>query len=218
MESFGQKINCLNNILGSPNFYPFLCAYSNNEIDTVIDNLSKLINYVLTVDEDISSLDIKTLLKNAMSYKKQGDFLIYGTNSYLDNSIKLFGLNPDLAYKGINRELTKLDLNISFLDDSSYDYFPLYGTVKQAIEKGFTHPKSLYQGILKQPSTDTRPLMVGETETEYYSSVLQRRLKNIPNDFGKTGAKIAKKILKEIIGKGVTLYFIPPDKFEKKKK
>ena len=125
------------------------------------------------------------------------------------------GLNPDLAYKRINKELTMLDNSISFSTSQHTNYFPLYGTVKQALEEGFTHPKSIYQGILKQPSTDLRPLIVGETETEYYNSILQRRLNNVPNELSKTGAKIAKRVLKEIIGKGITLYFIPPDRYDK---
>ena len=112
-----------------------------------------------------------------------------------------------------NRDITILDRTISFLDDNRSHYFPLYGTIREAIAESFSHPKSVYKGILKQPSTDKRPVVVGETETQYYNSILQTRLKNLPDDYRRTGTTVAKKVLKDIIGQGITLYFIPPDKY-----
>ena len=213
MNLFNKRIKKVNDILGSQNFYPFLCDFSNNDIATVIDNLSKLINYILTTDSNIDEYGYEVLLPIASLYTKEGDFLIYGTNSYLDNIIKLTGLNPRSSITGFNKDLTILDNTLSFLSENHYNYFPLYGSVKKAIEEGFSHPKSVYKGILKQPSTDKRPVVVGETETQYYNSILQNRLKNLPDDYRKTGTAIAKRVLKEIIGKGITLYFIPPDKY-----
>ncbi len=212
MGLFDKKIKYINTIFGSQNFYPFLCAYSNNDVNTVIDNLSRIINYVLTTEEDTTGLSIETLLEKAAVYSKEGEFLIFSTNSYLDNIIRLTGLNPDLAYRGINKDLTKFYHEVTFLDYGKDNYFPLYGSVKKAIEEGFTQPKSLYQGILKQPVTYKRPVIVGESEVEYYNSILQSRIPNATAAYRKTGAATAKKVLKEVIGKSITLYFIPPDK------
>ena len=215
MGIFNKRIKFINELLGSQNFYPFLCAFSNNDVKETISNLAKLIDYILTTEEEVTSLDIDTLLKRAKASTKEGKFLIYGTNSYLDNIIKLTGLNPAMENRGINRELTMFYQSVTFLDKRYFDYFPLYGSVKEAIEQGFTHPKSLYKGILKQPETDKRPAIVGETETQYYSSILQTRLHNAPLDYQKTGAIKAKRILKEMIGRDITLYFISPDKYVK---
>ena len=206
------KIKTIKSILESDNFYSFLCNYSNNNINEVIDNLQKLINYVLTTEEELESLSIEEILNRAINFKKEGKFLIIATNSYLDNTIKLFGLDQNLRFKGLTKEISLLDHQISYLDFDTSSFFPIYGTIKQAIEEGFTEPKMLYTSILKQPSTDKRPIMLGEPETSYYNSILQRRLKNVPETFAKTGAKIANKVLKEIIGKDITLYFIPTDK------
>ncbi len=207
-----QKIKFLNDLLGSNDFYPFLCANSDNDIDKTIDNLSRFINYVLTTEEDLSGKSKKEILRSALSFKKQGEYLIYATNSYLDNHIKLFGLSPDLRLNKMNTALTTLDHQISYLEAERSVYFPVYGSIKKAIEEGFSNPKSLYRSILKQPKEDKQPIFVGETETSYYRSILERRLKNVPEDYQKTGAAIAKRILKEIIGKDITLYFLPTDK------
>jgi len=206
-----QKIKFLKSLLDSPDFYPFLCAYSDNNIDTTIDNLSKFINYVLTTDEDLSSKGREEILHKSLSFKKQGQYLIYATNSYLDNHIKLFGISPQMRFQQINKELNILDHQISYLDAERGSFFPLYGSIKNAIEEGFSHPKTLYRSILKQPSNDKRPVTIGESEATYYSSILQRRLNNVPNEYRKTGASVANKILKEIIGKDITLYFLPTD-------
>ena len=212
MSVNSKKIKYLKTILETENFYPFLCAFSNNNLDITIDNLAKLINYVLTNDEDLSNKSIKELLSAAISYKKEGEFFIFSTNSYLDNIFSITGLNPEARKRGMMNELTKLDHNVAFLTYDKSSYFPIYGSIKKAIEEGFKHPKSLYTSILKQPANDLKPVTLGETETEYYTSILQTRLQNLPKEYAKTGTKVAIKVLQEIIGRDVTLYFLPTDK------
>lgn len=204
-----NKIKLLKSIIESKDFYPFLCEYSSNDIEIVVDNLAKIINYLLSADNIPN--DLEELFNNAVNYHQEGKYLIYSTNSYLENYIRLKGLNPDHRHKTYN-ELMLLDRQISFLDFHRGFYLPLYGTIKDAIEAGFSNPKTLYESILKQPEQNKRPVIVGETETAYYSSILQRRLQNVPNSFSKTGANIARKVLNEIIGKDVTLYFLPTDR------
>ncbi len=212
MSVNSKKIKYLKTILETEDFYPFLCAFSNNDIEKTIDNLAKLINYILTNDEELRNKSIKELLTEALSYQKQGEFFIFSTNSYLDNIFALTGLNLDARRKGMMSELTKLDQNLSFLTYDKSSYFPIYGSIRKAIEEGFKHPKSLYTSILKQPANKIKPITVGETETKYYNSILQERLQNLPKEYAKTGTKVANKVLNEIIGRDITLYFLPTDK------
>jgi len=207
-----ERIKFLNDLFDSRDFYPFLCAKSDNDVDKTIDNLSKIINYVLTTDEELSYTSQGEILKAALAYKKQGEYFIFATNSYLDSHIKLFGLSPDIRLNKMNIALTTLARQISYLDAESSVYVPVYGSIKKAIEEGFSNPKSLYRSILKQPSNDKQPAFVGSTETSYYRSILEQRLRNVPDEYHKTGAAVAKRILKEIIGKDITLYFIPTDR------
>lgn len=208
MSVSNKKIKELRKILETENFYSFLCSISNNDINQVTTNLAKIINYVLSTEEELN-LDFKTIIKNGLNYNKQGKYQIYSTNSYLDSLISFSGIKPSMSYSGINKDLTFLNHELSFLTYDTSPYFPVYTDIKKAIEEGFSNPKSLYKSILKQPQGKERPLIVGESEEAYYSSILQRRLQNIPNEYANTGAKLAKKVLKEIIGKDVTLYFLP---------
>ena len=156
-----EKIKTLRSILETENFYPFLCAFSNNDIDTVIDNLAKVINYVLTTTSDLTDVDYQEIIRMGVKYPTQGEYLIYSTNSYLDNITKLTGIRPAERKMGITRKLTLLDQNLSFFTSQHATYYPIYGTIKQAIEEGFSHPKTLYAGILKQPETDKESVELG---------------------------------------------------------
>ena len=204
-----ERIKTLRSILETENFYPFLCAFSNNDIETVIDNLAKVINYVLSSNIDFTNIDYKTIIEEGVNYRRNNEYLIYSTNSYLDNITKLTGIRPAARKRGIMKDLTTLDHQMSFFTFSHSTYFPIYGTIKQALEEGFSHPKTLYEGILKQPETDKRPAIVGESEQKYYRSILEKRLKNVPDTYARTGTRVAKKILREIIGKDISLYFLP---------
>ena len=63
----------MKSIIESKDFYPFLCEYSSNDIEIVVDNLAKIINYLLS--EDTITNDLENLFDNAVNYHKEGKYI-----------------------------------------------------------------------------------------------------------------------------------------------
>ena len=85
----------MKSIIESKDFYPFLCEYSSNDIENVVDNLAKIINYLLS--EDTITNDLENLFDNAVNYHKEGKYILSFINTF--NNIFHNNTNLIIPYK-----------------------------------------------------------------------------------------------------------------------
>lgn len=211
-DSLKNSCAIINKLFNKPNFFESLCNYSNNNLDTVITNISKIINYYLVTEDPKITYSISELLIKANSVTIQKEnVLFYSTNSYYQKSIQLTGLNFIIDLKQIHHEnLSILNNELSFgpIPINTY-YIPFKKDIKESIISSFKCPEIIYQGIFKQPKSKELPFITGASEKSYYSSILEIRLKNASDMMKKTCATIGHKIIKEVIGKDSLLVLFP---------
>ena len=196
-----KKINAL---FAKTNFFERLCDHSFNDINQVIKNLSKIINYYLVTQDTRITYHIETLLSKANSITETNpNILFHPSNSFYLNYYRLNGLNPYISIKNYPKlDLEKLDREVSLFSTPPDDcYSSIYQDIESAIIESFSCPNILFKSILKQPKSKELPIVVGTTETNYYRSILDIRLKNIQSEYPETYAKIGKKAINGIIGK-----------------
>ena len=139
-------------------------------------------------------------------------FLYSPNSSYYEKQLKLTGLNP---YYGIETKekinLTNLALHTSVYPTITDPFsIPIYKDIETTIIESFTYPQTLYKSILKQPTNQELPLVVGTSETNYYKNILEIRLKNIEDTLLKTASTIGKKVINSFIGKQPLILVFPP--------
>ncbi len=207
-----EIVKTINTLFNKKDFFKILCAYSYNDINIVIRNISIIINYYLVTKDTRISYSIEELLKLAKNNTETNhNILIRPSNSFYLNYYKINGLNPYFTIPIIpNIDLEQLDSKVSlfpgFIEEG---ISKIYVDIKQSIIESFSYPEILYKSILKQPKGKELPLVVGTTETTYYESILEIRLKNIVEEERKTHASITKKVLNEMIGKDSLLVLFP---------
>lgn len=204
--------NTINNLFSKPKFFEKLCKFSDNDIDIVIANLSKIINYYLVTQDTIISYSILDLLLKSNEIKETNkDILIHPSNSFYINQFKLSGINPYINISPLNTpNLESIDSSISLFPQTEIDFTSsIYLNPNQAIVESFSCPKTLFKSILKQPKGMELPFVVGTTETNYYQSILDIRLKNIKEEEQKTKSKLAKKAVNSLVGNNALLVLFP---------
>ena len=200
MEKTNSKL--LNKLLKDRRFLVALSNYSNNDLNTLLNNLSAVIDYYLSNPSAEYPTDIEKLFSKIK--KSPGKYNIVVFNSESEKSLRLLGFNPDSYYQ--DSELRNLSGALSFLP--SHENVTIYSSIKDALKEGVPAPKILYQHILKQPKDQRKPLKTGESERDYYERVIEDR-------FDKSGVKdkkvrrLANRILDKYLDKKITLCFLP---------
>lgn len=211
-DSIKEGCTIINKLFKKNNFFEQLCQYSNNDINKTIENLSIITNYYLTTCDRNINYDFKTLFERTSQVTSfRHDYLISPTNSYFHNIIRMNGFNGSLSLaKYLYFDIERLDACLSFYPAIIPDYYiNIYESVEESIQKSFISPTPLYESILKQPKNMEHPVTVGEDEKKYYSSILEKRLKNTEDSLYKTCSIIGKKIFNDFIGKDALLVIIP---------
>lgn len=204
--------NTINTLFSKPKFFEKLCKLSNNDINIVINNISKIINYYLVTQDTIISYSILELLSKSNEIKETNqNILFHPSNSFYINQYRIGGINPYIHISPINSpKLDILDQNVSLFPHNEIDsYSSIYQSINQAIIESFSCPEQLFKSVLKQPKGKELPFVVGTTETNYYQSILDIRLRNIKEEEQKTNSKIGKKAISQIIGKDSMLVLFP---------
>ncbi len=212
-KKFREKIKRINQLFSEPNFFEDLCNHSANDINKVIKNISNIINYYLVTDDTKTDYNMPELISRGLQTSTISSGFLYSPNSsYYEKKLKLTGLNP---YYGIETK-TRTNLNNLAFHTSVYptieDPFsiPIYKDIENALIESFTYPETLYKSILKQPTNQELPIVVGTSETNYYKNILEIRLKNIEDTMLKTASTIGKKALSSFIGKQPLIIVFPP--------
>lgn len=203
-----KKCTIINKLFEKPNFFKTLCQFSNNDIEEVINNINLIINYYLTTKDTNNNYELNELLTIAIQTPINEEIIIHPANSYDELHYILSGINGiNLVQYSNEKELEKLNQLVSF-NNNTYPFFyvPITSNIKDAINLSHISPHIIYKSILKQPSKKELPIVVGATETRYYQSILDIRLKNTNTTYRKTTAK---KILKKYIGKDSLLVVFP---------
>ncbi len=191
-------------LIDSPDFFPSLCSKVGNNVNEVIELLSKIIDYIL--NNNVDTIDI-----NKITESKNNGFVIYPTNIYYYNMINLFGLSFMALNRGINDDLAKLDMAVSHYPTSSEIHsFEIFDDTSKAINRAQTTPSIIFSHILKQPKKNEEPISVGASEVSYYLSILEKRLRNKNEDI-KTSTHKAEKTVCSFVGKQSLLVIIPKD-------
>lgn len=203
----------INKLFQTENFFNRLCEYSNNDIDQVINNISKIINYYLVSKDIIYTYTLEELLTVATITPKVDGILIHPTHSHYEKRCKLKGLNSTSIlqdYEAI--ALQAVEHAVSFTTSTDISYCDtIVEDLKEAIELSFSSPSIVYKSILKQPKGKELPFVAGTDEKNYYQSVLDIRLKNIIQEERDTKAKKVKRILKGFISKDSLLAIFPQE-------
>ena len=202
----------INDLFTRKQFFEDLCNESNNDINEVITNISKIINYYLTTNDLNISYSTKELLKKAnIVTDTNPNILFHPSNSYYIKNYRVNGLNSPIPINTHhNIDLEKLDESVSLFPTSLDSYYTqIYQSIEQSIIESFTYPNILYKSILKQPKGGELPLVVGATETSYYQSILDIRLKNIQSEYFNNQAKIGKKAISYIVSKDPLIVLFP---------
>lgn len=209
-----QKEICktINTYFLRPNFLEEICNYSNNNYEQVISNISRIINYYIVTNDQTLDYSIEELLMKANSVTtNQTEFLVYPSNSVYLNQLRFQGINPYYNTNNVSRiSIDTLDASISAYP-LMYNpfYSPIYQNIKEAIIESFTKPDTIYKSILKQPKGKELPIVLGNDEKHYYSSILELRIKNAEDTLKDTCANIGKKVINKIIGQDSLLVLFP---------
>lgn len=206
-----QACATINKLFETPNFFKRLCNYSNNDIEEVIKNISKIINYYLSTNDIIYNYKIEELLFIANNTETVSNILIHPTNEYHERKYRFQGLNATSILEDSNAlELKALEQSVSFITHTNYFFCAeITSDINEAINLSFESPNIVYKSILKQPLGKELPMVVGTDEKSYYSSILEIRLKNIDSLERKTKAKKTKRMMKHYIGKDSLLVIFP---------
>lgn len=208
----------LNKLFKKTLFFEKLCNYSNNDITLVIKNISLIINYYITTNDQNIDYDLRMLFQKISEIASfTHDYLIHPSSLIKKLDLTIFGIDP-ISYYNTHKqdELERLDELVSFFPYSSNVYSTeIFDDVYDSLTAAFQTPKILHQSILKQPKGKEQPYIVGETEQEYYSSILSIRLKNIDEALAKTGATLAKRVFNDYIGKDNLLVLFPKKNLSK---
>lgn len=205
--------NRINTYFLRPQFLEELCNYSNNNYQQVISNISKIINYYIVTNDQIIDYTIQELLTKANSVtQNQTEFLVYPSNNIFFNNLRFQGINPYYNNNNVCR------INIDMLDASisAYPlmfnpfYSSIYQSIEEAIIESFTKPDTIYKSILKQPKGKELPIVLGNDEKHYYSSILNLRIKNADDALKDTCANIGKKVVNRIVGQDSLIVLFPP--------
>lgn len=209
-----QKEICktINKYFLRPNFLEEICNYSNNNYEQVISNISRIINYYIETNDQTLDYSIEELLMKANSVTtNQTEFLVYPSNSIYLNQLRFQGINPYYNTNNVSRiSIDTLDASISAYPLMSNPFYsPIYQNIKEAIIESFTKPDTIYKSILKQPKGKELPIVLGNDEKHYYSSILELRIKNAEDTLKDTCANIGKKVINKIIGQDSLLVLFP---------
>jgi hypothetical protein len=201
----------INKLFQEPNFFEYLCKLSNNDIEEVIKNISLIINYYLSTQDNIYTYPLQELLVIAKQTPTLEGIIIHPSNSIEENKYNFFGLNSTSILQDSRIiELETLEQQVSFTNKSTFFYCAqITDDIKEAIDLSHSSPYIVYKSILKQPNQKEIPIVVGTKETSYYQSILEIRLKNVNDLYRKTVSKKAKRILKRYIGKDSLLVIFP---------
>lgn len=191
-------------LFDSPDFFPSLCSKAGNNVNEVIKLLSRIIDYIL--NNNVETIDIDRITES-----ENNGFVIYPTNIYYYNMINLFGLSFMALNRGINDDLSRLDMAVShYRTTSEVHSFAFYDDTSKAINIAQTTPSIVFSHILKQPKKNEEPISVGASEVSYYLSILEKRLRNKNEDI-KTSTHKAEKTICSFVGKQALLVIIPKD-------
>lgn len=197
-----RKCKKIQELLDSEHFYELVCDQANNEIDKVIELLSRIINYMLYNDTNHIELDNIPNVPN-------NEILIYPTNMFYYRLISMIGLNLFAINRPINEELDRLNRVVSFYPVSAKENSLIgYYSIEESIKEAQSAPHTLFKNILKQPQGSELPITVGNSEISYYYSILEKRLKEAKT-YLRTSTHVAEKSLNAFIGKDALLVLIP---------
>jgi len=206
-----QSCTTINKLFQQPNFFEYLCQLSNNDIEEVINNINLIINYYLSTEDFIYTYPLQDLLTIAKQTPSIEGILFHPSNQVDELKHSIIGLNSTSIIDDSRAiELETLECQVSFNNRSTLFYCAqITKDIKEAINLSHQSPYIVYKSILKQPTNKELPIVVGTKETNYYHSILEIRLKNIPDTYRKTATKKAKRILKRYIGKDSLLVLFP---------
>lgn len=196
-----EKTNTLKTLLNRESFYQELCSYSNNNINEVITNLSKIIFYYLYSNDSNIDYSLESLFTKITYYLNLSEtYIIYPTNTFYYNEIKLLGLNNSVSFtKKTNFNLEKLSSILSAYPENIKYSLQAFTNIKEALKASFFSPSIVYRDILKQPINQEQPIIIGESKEKYYESILKTRLSNTLPELYSTASQIAKKTIPKII-------------------
>ena len=202
-----NRCRVIQGILDTPDFYSYLCAKADNDINKVIPLLSRIIDY--TLNSNIEHINF-----NKIPDVQTSDYVIYPTNSYNYEMLSLFGLSFFAVNGKINKKLDEIDKMVSVYPiDPTIHWFNTYDNIEEAIKVAHTTPSIVFSHILKQPENDEQPIVVGATESSYYLRILEKRLSYQVDDY-ETAAKKAEKTISSIVEKDSLLVVIPKDELD----
>lgn len=210
-----EQIKTINTILNKKDFYSELCAFSNNDINRVFENISKIITYYLTTNDRTLYNSLSELFKKINnSSPAEIDFYIYPTNSFYYQSLKSSGIKPvfdifKILSLNLEQNMEFLESELSFYPISENSELTFFTTIKEALEYGASSPQILFKGILKQPNNKEQPVIVGNSETSYYQSVFKERLGNLHTISSQSGTIIGEKCISSFIGQDILLTLLP---------
>ena len=204
----------INKLLRDRSFLIALSNYSNNDLDTLYKNLGRVIEYFLSTPGYLPTKNYEELFARVNKASKKENFNIVIFNSETEKSIRVLGFNPESYYNDI--ELLTLDRCLSYI--SYHEQLTVYDSVEQALLEGSETPQVLYNSILKQPKGKEIPRRAGESEKDYYTRVMEKRLENSNSKNNKKIKKLAKKVLDRFLDKGIVLCFVPDKKIERRLK
>lgn len=209
-----EKIELIKKILTKKDFYILLCQKSDNNVQTTIINLGKIINYYLYSEDQKIYDSVDELLKRVRSYTPtQTTYVIYPTNSFYYNQLKLLGINSSVSFtRKTDINIIKLSNLLSAFPPSLRSSIPIFTEVEKALKESLVSPQNIYCEILKQPKGQEQAITIGESQSIYYMKVLTERIRNSSNDNHVTGAAIATKTISKLITEKPMLVFIPSDK------
>ena len=193
----------INKLMNDSSFLVRLCNYSNNDIELVIKNLAKILDYYITNPDCEYPNNIEVLFRTIASSPKIDNYHIIPYNGAYTKTIRHLGIRPELYYK--DGMLYYLNSLLSY--QPTEERLVVYNNIEEALQNGFTSPKTLYNQILKQPKNKKQPLTVGITEYDYYLDVIETRINNTKYRNMKEVHRLAKKVLKKYTEKGITLCF-----------
>ena len=176
MNEIKRQIKLINILINDDAFLQRLCAFLNNNEESVDKVLSLIIMYYLNTLDRRIDYTIEELIER-INRKYDQELLYAQVDCCTAKTIKLLGINNSVTEGNLPDNIKKVARAISFDTVGETDSLSFTESLHTAM--GDLKPKALYSTLLKEPRDGKKEISVTEPEQRHYESIVKKHITDV---------------------------------------